>query len=263
MSDPYRHLAPHYDLMAADPGIRALYREFRRALAEAAAARRLRPRVIVDLACGTGNTAIPWAGARGRTVVGVDVSEAMLRVARRKSRRVRWVRQDLRDLSLDVTADAATCHFDALNHVLDANDLRRIFANTARLLHPGGLFVFDLNTRFFLEWVSTSEKLFRAGPHVFTAYNAFDRKTGVATFHQLWFVKHAKLYRRVLVTVKERAFEDAELRRALRDSGLHLEEARVVRRLKGRPIRKLYVAVKRGERRGRGAGPAALAAGEE
>lgn len=247
MRDPYRQLAPHYDLMTADPGIRALYRDFRRALSKAAAARRVRLRVLVDLACGTGNTAIPWTGARSRTVVGVDVSEEMLRVARRKSRRVRWVRQDLTDLSLNVTADAATCHFDALNHVLDAKDLQRVFFGVARLLRPGGLFLFDLNTRFFLEFLSTSEKLFRAGPSFFTAYNAFDRKTGIATFNQLWFVKHARLYRRLLVTVKERSFEDAELRRLLCASGLRLEEASVVRRLKGRPIRKLYVAVRPGE----------------
>jgi ubiquinone/menaquinone biosynthesis C-methylase UbiE len=244
MSDPYRQLAPHYDLMAADPGVRAIYRAFRRALTQAAAAHRIRPRVIVDLACGTGNTAIPWARARGRTVIGVDVSEAMLRVARRKSRDVRWVKQDLTNLSLDVTADVATCHFDALNHILDVKDLRKIFTNIARLLRPGGLFLFDLNTRFFLEWLSTSEKLFRAGPNFFTAYNAFDRKTGIATFNQLWFVKHAKLYRAVLVTVKERAFDDAELRRLLRLSGLHVEEITIMRRLKGRPIRKLYVTVK-------------------
>jgi SAM-dependent methyltransferase len=243
--DPYRLLAPRYDRMAADPGIRAIYRDFRRALTTAAAEHRLRLRVLVDLACGTGNTAIPWAGARGRTVIGVDVSEAMLRVARRKSRRVRWVRQDLTDLRLGVTADAVTCHFDALNHVLDAKDLQRVFTNAARLLPPGGLFLFDLNTRFFLEWLSTSEKLFRAGPDVFTAYNAFDRETGVATFHQLWFVKHGSLYRKVLVSVQERSFEDAELRRMLREAGLRLEEIQVMRRLKGRPIRKLYVAVKR------------------
>jgi ubiquinone/menaquinone biosynthesis C-methylase UbiE len=247
MSDPYRQLAPRYDQMAADPGIRVMYRDFRRALVTAAAARHLRPRVIVDLACGTGNTAIHWAGARGRTVIGVDVSEAMLRVARRKSRRVRWVMQNLITLSLDVTADAATCHFDALNHILDAKDLQQIFANTARILRPGGLFLFDLNTRFFLEWLSTSEKLFRVGAHFFTAYNTFDRKTGIATFNQLWFVRHSTLYRRCLVTVKERSFEDAELRRMLRVSGLRLEEVRVLRRLKGRPIRKLYVAVKPGE----------------
>jgi SAM-dependent methyltransferase len=156
------------------------------------------------------------------------------------------VRQDLTDLRLDVTADAATCHFDALNHVLDAKDLQRVFANAARLLRPGGLFLFDLNTRFFLEWLSTSEKLFRAGPDVFTAYNAFDPKAGVATFHQLWFVRHGRLYRKVLVSVKERSFEDAELRRMLREAGLRLEEIQVMRRLKGRPIRKLYVAAKRG-----------------
>lgn len=244
MRDPYRDLAPRYDRMAADPAIRALYREFRRALTTAAAAHRLRPRVIVDLACGTGNTAIPWAGARGRTVIGVDVSEAMLRIARKKSRQVRWVRQDLTSLSLDVTADAVTCHFDALNHILDTTGLGRVFTNTARLLRPGGLFLFDLNTRFFLEWLSTSEKLFRAGPDVFTAFNAFDRKTGIATFHQLWFVRHRQLYRKVLVTVRERSFEDAEIRRMLRAAGLHLETIRVVRRLKGRPVRKLYVAVK-------------------
>ena len=81
MRDPYRQLAPRYDLMAADPGIRVMYRDFRRALTTAAAAHRIRLRVIVDLACGTGNTAIPWARALGRTVIGVDVSEAMLRVA--------------------------------------------------------------------------------------------------------------------------------------------------------------------------------------
>lgn len=248
MRDPYRPLAPRYDRMAADPGIRAIYRDFRKALVTAVSAHRMRPRVLVDLACGTGNTAIPWAGARGRTVIGVDASEAMLRVARRKSRRVRWVRRDLRDLTLDVTADVATCHFDALNHVLDAKDLQRIFANTARILRPGGLFLFDLNTRFFLEWLGTSEKLFRVGPDVFTAYNAFDRKTGLATFNQLWFVKEGRLYRKVLVTVTTRSFEDAELRRMLRVAGLRLEKIDVMRRMKGRPIRKLYVAVKAGDR---------------
>ncbi|MFN7987934.1 MAG: methyltransferase domain-containing protein [Thermoanaerobaculia bacterium] len=246
MRDPYAQLAPRYDRMADDPAIRAIYRDFRRALTNAAAAHRMRPRVIVDLACGTGNTAIPWARARGRTVVGVDVSEAMLRVARRKSRRVRWVRQDLTHLSLGVTADAATCHFDALNHILEAGDLQRIFTNTARLLRPGGLFLFDLNTRFFLRWLSTSEKLFRAGPDLFVARNAFDPKSGVATFRQLWFVKHRQLYRKVLVTVRERSFEDAEIRRMLRAAGLRLETTRVVRQLKGRPIRKLYVAVRPG-----------------
>ena len=168
----------------------------------------------------------------------------MLRVARRKPARVRWVRQDIERLRLDVRADVVTCHFDALNHVLEAEGLQRVLVNVARTLRPGGLFQFDLNTRFMLQWLSTSEKLFRLGPHAFTAYNEFDAASGIAIFHQLWFVKQGRLFRKVEVSVRERAFDDAEVRRMLRDAGLRLERVTVQRRLKGRPIRKVYLAVR-------------------
>ena len=248
MRDPYRKLAPLYDLMAADPGIQAFYAEFQASIREATKAHHIRPRAVVDLACGTGNTTMPWVAGSGRTVIGVDRSEAMLRVARRKSARVRWVRQDLERLRLDVQADVVTCHFDALNHVLEADGLQRVFVNVARILRPGGLFQFDLNTRFMLQWLSTSEKLFRVGPHSFTAYNAFDAETGIATFHQLWFVKQGRLFRKFEVSVDERAFDGVELRRMLGDAGLRLERVTVQRRLKGRPIRKVYMAVRPGGR---------------
>lgn len=244
MADAYRDLAPLYDLMTGDAGIQALYREFRQASIEAARRHGVRLRTIVDLACGTGNTAVPWADGRGRVVIGVDRSEAMLRMARPKSRRVRWVRQDASRLRLGLRADLVTCHFDALNHVLDPDELQRICDRVAETLNPGGLFLFDLNTQYMLEWLAASEKLFHAGPHVFTAYNAYDRESGVATFNQLWFLKTGRLYRKVLVTVRTRAFADAALRRTLRLSGLRLERVVVMRRLNGRAIRKLYVVVR-------------------
>jgi ubiquinone/menaquinone biosynthesis C-methylase UbiE len=230
--------------MAAEPGIQAFYAEFQVSLRQAMKAHHVRPRVIVDLACGTGNTTVPWVAGSRKTVVGVDRSEAMLRVARRKSARVHWLRQDLERLRLDVRADVVTCHFDALNHVLETDGLQRVFANVARVLRPGGLFQFDLNTRFMLQWLSTSEKLFRVGPHAFTAYNEFDAATGIATFHQLWFVKQGRLFRKVEVSVRERAFDEAEIRGMLRSAGLRLARVSVQRRLKGRPIRKLYLAVR-------------------
>jgi ubiquinone/menaquinone biosynthesis C-methylase UbiE len=237
--------------MAADPGIQAIYGEFQASIRKAAKTHHIRPRVVVDLACGTGNTTVPWAAGSGRTVIGADRSGAMLRVASRKSARVRWVRQDLERFRPDVQADVVTCHFDALNHVLEADGLQRVFVNVARILRPGGLFQFDLNTRYMLQWLSTREKLFRLGPHAFTAYNEFDGAAGIATFHQLWFVKQGRLFRKFEVSVRERAFDDAELRRMLRAAGLRLERVTVQRRLKGRPIRKIYLAIKppgRGQR---------------
>jgi hypothetical protein len=95
-----------------------------------------------------------------------------------------------------------------------------------------------------LQWLSTSEKLFRVGPHVFTAYNAFDAATSIATFHQLWFVRQGRMFRKVEVSVRERAYDGAEVRRMLQEAGLRLERVSVQRRLKGRPIRKLYLAVR-------------------
>ncbi len=224
MRDPYAELAIVYDVMAGDPAIETFYGEWQRSLRAAFAEHRVRPRVLVDLACGTGNSTVPWARRRGLRVVGVDRSEAMLRVARKKSSAVRWYRQDLRRLRIPERADVVTCHFDALNHVLRDADLQRVFDNVARILREGGLFQFDLNTRHMLRWLGGRQKLLRAGPHWYMADNAFDPSTGVATFRQVWFVAHGRLYRKMEVVVRERAYDDRDVRRMLRRAGMDLVE---------------------------------------
>ena len=244
MRDDYAGLAGTYDAMSGLPGIRSFYPEWRRALLEAARQRGVRIGVLVDLACGTGNSTIPWTRRRGWTVVGVDRSEAMLREARRKSARVQWYRQDLTRLRLPFRGDAVTCHFDALNHVLVRRDLERVFRNVAAVLQEGGLFVFDLNTGHMLRWLSGREKLFTVGRNVFMASNALDARTGIATFRQLWFVRTGRHYQRRDVIVRERAYSDTDLRAMLRAAGLRLIQVAVQRRVEGRAARKIYVAVK-------------------
>jgi len=244
MRDPYAGLAPLYDGMARDPAIRAFYAEWRRALIDAVRERGLRVRVLVDLACGTGNSTVPWTRFRSWTVVGVDRSDAMLRQARAKSANVRWYCQDVARLRIPERADLVTCHFDALNHVLDGRDLERVFANVARTLRSGGLFQFDLATVHWLRWLGGREKLFRVGQDVFMASNEFDERTGVATFRQLWFVRKGSLYERRDIVVRERAYEDADLRAMLRRAGLRLLKVTVQRRVGRLPVRKLYLAIK-------------------
>jgi len=240
--DPYAGLAPHYDDMGKDPAIETFYVEWRRSLVRAMARYRVRPRVLVDLACGTGNTTVPWARRRGLRVVGVDRSEAMLRVARTKSKAVRWYCQDLVALRIPERAEVVTCHFDALNHVLREAELQRVFHNVARVLREGGLFQFDLNTRHMLRWLGGRQKLLRAGRHWYMADNAFDPGTGIATFRQVWFVARGRLYRRLDVTVRERAYDDRDLRRMLRRAGFDLIDVRVQRTVAGWPGRKVYLA---------------------
>jgi len=243
MTDQYSTIAPFYDQMAADPGLQAFYREWRRALREAVREHRVKIRVLVDLACGTGNTAIPWARSPGWNVIGIDSSPAMLRQARKKSSAVSWRRQDLAGLYVAARADAVTCHGDALNHVLDPRTLQRVFVNVASVLRPGGLFLFDLSTAGMLRWLNGREKMLRAGPHTIVATNEYNAKSGIATFHQTWFVARGRLFEKREVTVRERAYPDAEVRRMLRVAGFRVASVRTQREVDGRPARLLYTAI--------------------
>src|SRR5439155_13070088 len=110
------------------------------------------PRVssACDLACGTGTTALELA-RRGIKVFAVDLSPTMCRLAREKARRaripLRVLRGDMRTFRLPEPVDLILCEFDALNHVPQKADLRRVGRAVARGLRPGGYFYFDVNNR--------------------------------------------------------------------------------------------------------------------
>lgn len=99
-------------------------------------------RKVLDLGCGTGTHAAMLA-VRGYEVVGVDWSEHMLEVARGKSTRVRWVRQDLRTLRLGERFDAATAMFTVFGYFPPA-ELEHVLGRVRAHLRPGGILVFDV-----------------------------------------------------------------------------------------------------------------------
>ena len=169
--DPYRDLAEVYDEMAADPELQKFYQYWRKLLLQTASERKLKVRTLIDLMCGTGNSTIPWIRRRGWSVVGVDGSAAMLRQARKKSDRIRWYCQDIRKLRLKERAEAATCHFDALNHILSPEELQQVFHRVAGVLHPGGLFLFDISTEHWFRWLHEREKLSTIGKNYMIASN--------------------------------------------------------------------------------------------
>ncbi len=102
---------------------------------------------VVDLACGTGNTTLPFA-RKGYEIIGVDIAPAMLALARQKADREAlqavFLQQDMREMELPGPVDLATCYHDGLNYIVEPADLRRVLKNVYHYLQPGGLFVFDL-----------------------------------------------------------------------------------------------------------------------
>jgi ubiquinone/menaquinone biosynthesis C-methylase UbiE len=101
---------------------------------------------LLDLACGTGNTLLPMLD-RGYEVTGVDISDAMLAEARRKTQgRAQLVWGDMRDLPVLGEFELVWCLGDALNYLDTAQELTAALTGMRRNLAPGGVVVFDVNT---------------------------------------------------------------------------------------------------------------------
>jgi SAM-dependent methyltransferase len=103
-------------------------------------------RRLLDVACGTGNTIGPML-ERGYDVTGVDVSEAMLAEAERKTGgAARLTAADMRDLPVLGEFDLVWCLGDALNYLDSETELTAALRGMRQNLAPGGVVVFDLNT---------------------------------------------------------------------------------------------------------------------
>jgi SAM-dependent methyltransferase len=239
--DPYRDLADVYDEMAADPELQKFYQYWRKLLLQTISERKLKVRTLVDLMCGTGNSAIPWIRRTGWSVIGVDGSAAMLRHARKKSDRVRWYCQDIRKLRLKERAQVATCHFDALNHILSPEELQQVFDHVAGILDPGGLFSFDISTEHWFRWLHEREKLSMIGKNYTIASNQYDPKSRIIEFRQLWFIPRGRFYEKRLVRVRERPYTAGEIRGMARKSGFRVLTVKQQWLLEGKPVRLAFV----------------------
>lgn len=103
-------------------------------------------RSVLDLGCGTGGHAVEL-GRRGFEVTAVDVSAAMLEVARRKLDQngldVALEQADIRSLELERTFDLAIAMFAVIGYLTSNHDLATALGRIRRHLRPGGTLVFD------------------------------------------------------------------------------------------------------------------------
>ena len=100
-------------------------------------------RTALDLACGTGVLCriLKQAGIESR---GMDFSAGMIDIARAESPDIPYDVADMTVYRPDEQFDLVTCTGDAVNHIPDLADVRKIFENVYAYLAPGGYFIFDL-----------------------------------------------------------------------------------------------------------------------
>ncbi len=182
------------------------------------------PERMAECACGTGRLTVRF-GRAGVNVVGVDLSQAMLRRAEEKARKwgvmAQFVRQDMKKLTLPrrVGAVLATC--DGVNYLTGEHDVRAFFGAAYKALLPGGVLCFDLSSRHKLEDVM-GDSFFgeeRDGLAVLWQ-NRFARDTHIITMDVTFFVREEDgRYRRFREQHRQRAHSEQEIVSWLSDAG--------------------------------------------
>lgn len=136
VGDPFAAVAPFYDLdMSGYEDDVTLYRQLA-GTADGA---------VLELGCGTGRVALALADD-GVEVVGVDISEAMLAIARARAgaSAPEWIHGDLLDLDLGRQFPVVLVPLGGLQHMEELDDLTDAFETIARHLAPDGIAVVDV-----------------------------------------------------------------------------------------------------------------------
>jgi SAM-dependent methyltransferase len=181
---------------------------------------------VVDIGCGSGVWARELVDA-GHDVLGVDLSPAMIAIARR-----RVPEADLRVESWRTfrppACDAVTAMGEVLGYLLDRRSstaaLDRLFRRVFKSLRPGGLFVFDLAEP---HRGGDLRPMHRASDDwaCLVNYQRDDAKR-MLTRHIVSFRRIGKLYRRREETHRLQLYDAREIARRLREIGFRV---RVVR----------------------------------
>jgi len=102
-------------------------------------------RRLLDVGCGTGKSFIPML-AKGWEVTACDISAAMVELAREKVGDAAELSvADMRALPRLGEFDLIWCLDDAVNYLLDTDELAGAMAGLRGNLGPGGLLIFDVN----------------------------------------------------------------------------------------------------------------------
>jgi len=132
---------------------------------------------VLDLGCGNGQKIARLADRF--EVMGVDISEEQLRLARAEIPQAEFVHADLAELDVSAESYDAVTAFYSISHV-PREEHAALFGKVARWLRPGGLFLASLSANGTDDW--TEEWL---GVEMF--FSGFDADTNRGLIREAGF----------------------------------------------------------------------------
>ena len=221
--DAYHALAKSYDRLTNDVDYEATVEFYIEILRREG----VKPRTCVDLACGTGSVTKLLA-ERGYDVIGVDLSEEMLTEAFQKVQDMenppRFICQPLQELCLPRGVDLAVCALDSLDYITNPDDCAEAIRRTYKVLNPGGIFIFDVNTPEKLRAMD-GQVFLDEDDDVYCVWRGeFDEDTNICTYWMDLFQREGEAWQRSLEEHAEYAYSEAQLLGFLKAAGFtHIE----------------------------------------
>lgn len=225
MEDSYSVLARHYDSLMDEIDY-AGYADFYDKIIEKYAPSL--PKRLIDLGCGTGSISVLLA-EKGYEVTGVDLSCEMLSAALKKASdkhiKMLLVEQDMAKLDCGNGYGSAICSFDGINYLAKREELAQCFERTADSLCEGGVFVFDVNSKYKYENIIADNTFIYETEDLFLSWqNYYMKEKSVCDFYLTFFEKHGESWRRTDEYQRQRMYSDKTLQNALEKSGFEICE---------------------------------------
>jgi len=187
-----------------------------------------KPTLLLDMACGTGGFSNCFA-KQGVEVIGVDLSEEMLSLAREKSalegNDILYLCQRAEELDLYGTVDGAVCCLDSLNHITDYKGFCKALQKVSLFLEENCLFIFDLNTEYKHKQVLGDNVFVIETDDIYCVWaNSFKAKECRVDISLDFFIQNDGLYERFSEEFTERAYSPEQVKTALEKAGLEIVE---------------------------------------
>lgn len=179
-------------------------------------------RSLLDVACGTGEHLRFFS--EERLVAGVDRSEGMLSVARRKLPGVRFERADMTAMHLDRRFDVVVCLFSSVGYLADEAALHAAIRRMAEHLEPGGLLIVEpALTPDRLQPPQTSVMDFRYGGATVRRTTSARHERDLLRIRFEYEIDHGGRVERLIEEQPIRLFTDGAYRAAFGAAGLEVD----------------------------------------
>jgi len=240
--------------------------------------------LVCELGCGTGQLTRRLAAA-GYDMIGIDLSEEMLDVAREQEYgayepegdadeedittepTILYLQQDMREFELYGTVSAVVSICDSMNYMTTDEDLLKVFRLVNNYLDKDGVFIFDMNTEYKYKELMGDTTIAENREEVsFIWENLYDEEKRLNEYCLTLFTKaeteeeeeeeeeeDAPLYEKYEEVHLQRAYPLEEVKRMLAEAGMTFVAAYNVltHETPGPECERMYIVAKEGHQSGK------------